>query len=450
MKSRKDKILNIKKIKKQVKGITLIALVVTIIVLLILAGVALNITIGQNGVFQRAQGAADTWRNAESNEQLAMQEGSDLIDEYLNGNKDNPSTGVTTVDTVPIPDGFYYAGGSKDTGLVISDNSADKKEFSEETKTQSVPNTLQGNQFVWVPVETPSNYFIDEEATLNTTATGSGEENKVTTNVYSNLTVRSGDSSSYTASTPGDTTSKSVREPDVLSSYDTNEQYLEILGFESTKAMADSFVAEYKAMSDSIKKYKGFYIGRYELTGSVESPTEKAGESLTNQNWYNLYKACQNVVQDETGIVKSTMIYGVQWDAVCSWLKQSGFDTDSNSSIWGNYSNSSGNADIEGAGSKQDTGFSEYWKANNIYDLAGNCREWTQEAYSTNQRVYRRWWRQRFRLWRSSFRPFQQQRSELFEAQQPFFSCHTLYRVVLKAVVAFQMPHTEMSKLVSC
>ena len=38
----------IRKIKKQVKGITLIALVVTIIVLLILAGIALNLTIGEN------------------------------------------------------------------------------------------------------------------------------------------------------------------------------------------------------------------------------------------------------------------------------------------------------------------------------------------------------------------------------------------------------------------
>ena len=234
--------LNIRKLKKQVKGITLIALVVTIIVLLILAGIALNLTIGQNGIFSRAQDAANTWRNAETNEQLALGEGADLIDEYLNGNNDNPSTGITTVDNVPIPD-------------VISDNSADKKEFSEETKTQSVPNTLQGNQFVWVPVETPSNYFIDEEATLNTTATGSGEENKVKTNVYSNLTVRSGDSSSYTASTPGDTTSKSVREPDVLSRYDTDAQYHStILNFASPKAMAESFVAEYKAMSDSIKK----------------------------------------------------------------------------------------------------------------------------------------------------------------------------------------------------
>jgi len=40
-------------------------------------------------------------------------------------------------------------------------------------------------------------------------------------------------------------------------------------------------------------------------------------------------------------------------------------------------------------GSKQVTGFSEYWKANNIYDLAGNCYEWTREAYSTSSRAYR-------------------------------------------------------------
>ena len=374
---KRSKRITMKKFKKQVKGITLIALVVTIIVLLILAGVALNLTIGQNGIFSRAQDAANTWRNAETNEQLAMQEMTDWID------------GVTRVDGVPIPNGFHYAGGSKDTGLVISDNPADKKEFSEETKTEAVSNTLQGNQFVWVPVENPSNYFIDEEATLDTAATGTGEENKVTTNVYSNLTVRGGDASYYTASNPGDTTSKSVREPDVLSSYDTYELYYKtILGFDTPKAMAESFVQEYKDMSDSIKKYKGFYIGRYELTGSVDSPTEKKGASLTNQNWYNLYKACQNVVQGKEN-VKSTMIYGMQWDAVCSWLKQSGFDTDSNSisSVsWGNYNFP-----------KKETGSDTKYEANGIFDLAGNCSEWTQEAYSTVSHVSRRWLLQQFR-----------------------------------------------------
>lgn len=77
--------LNIRKLKKQVKGITLIALVVTIIGLLILAGIALNLTIGQNGIFSRAQTAANTWRNAESNEQLVMGELEDWMDGYLGG-----------------------------------------------------------------------------------------------------------------------------------------------------------------------------------------------------------------------------------------------------------------------------------------------------------------------------------------------------------------------------
>ena len=60
----------ISKLKKQVKGITLIALVVTIIVLLILAGVAISLSIGNNGIFTRAQDAAVRHENASVYEQL--------------------------------------------------------------------------------------------------------------------------------------------------------------------------------------------------------------------------------------------------------------------------------------------------------------------------------------------------------------------------------------------
>ena len=381
--------LNIRKLKKQVKGITLIALVVTIIVLLILAGVAISLTIGQNGIFSRAEQAANTWRNAETNEQLAMGELEDWIDGQLNGNGGNQGGDNTTVvDDVTIPDGFYYAGGSKDTGLVISDDPNDEIEWNEETSTNAVPNDLEGNQFVWVPVANPENYFIDATATLNTNATGTGKEKEVTTNVYSNLTIRSGDQSKYTAGAPGTEKTEEenavTREPDVLSGYDTDEQYYEkILEFDSPKEMAESFVAEYKAMSNSIKKYNGFYIGRYELSGSVEDPTEEAGASLTNQNWYNLYKACQNVVTGKEN-VKSTMIYGVQWDATMDWLKATKFQADpskvdTDSSSWGNY----------GSSSKIDTGSNTTYEANGIFDLAGNCWEWTQEAYSASYRVVR-------------------------------------------------------------
>ena len=55
----------IKKIKKDVRGITLIALVVTI-----LAGVAINLTIGQNGIFSRAQDATVLHEGASVYEQL--------------------------------------------------------------------------------------------------------------------------------------------------------------------------------------------------------------------------------------------------------------------------------------------------------------------------------------------------------------------------------------------
>ena len=83
-KDRKNKI-TIRNVKKQIKGITLIALVVTVIVLLILAGVAINLTVGDNGLFKRAQNAADTWQMAEQNEQSEMEKVTEFIDDYVIG-----------------------------------------------------------------------------------------------------------------------------------------------------------------------------------------------------------------------------------------------------------------------------------------------------------------------------------------------------------------------------
>ena len=376
------KTLDIKKIKKEVKGITLIALVVTIIVLLILAAVAINLTIGNNGIFTRAQNATQKWEEASKNEQDEMDKVSNFLDEYMNGNGGSESGGdQTQIEGVPIPDGFYYAGGSKDTGLVISDNVADKKDYNEENKNADVSTDLQGNQFVWVPVPDPSKIFADETVTLNGVET--------TTDVYSKLSTSS-------TGKPGETSKR--REPDVLSSYDTDEQYYkDILGFDTIKEMADGMAKEYKAMSDSIKKYKGFYIGRYEITGTVDIPTEKKGAVLTADssqagNWYGLYKACKGFSK---GNVVSTMIYGCQWDATMEWLKQTEFKedpskVDSDSSSWGNYSNTT-SSEIE-------TGSNPAYQANKIFDLAGNCFDWTQEANSAGSRVGRRWLLQLFRF----------------------------------------------------
>lgn len=56
------------------KGITLVALVITIIVLLILAGITISLTLGQNGIINRAQEAGKNYTNAANYENTQLQE----------------------------------------------------------------------------------------------------------------------------------------------------------------------------------------------------------------------------------------------------------------------------------------------------------------------------------------------------------------------------------------
>ena len=68
---------------KKESGITLVALVVTIIVLLILAGVAISLTIGENGIFTRAQNATKKWDEAEAQEETEMNTFTNTYDKLL-------------------------------------------------------------------------------------------------------------------------------------------------------------------------------------------------------------------------------------------------------------------------------------------------------------------------------------------------------------------------------
>lgn len=67
---------------KKENGITLVALVVTIIVLLILAGVSLSMVFSQDGIFNRAENAANKWNQATVNEANYLNEFSDTFDSY--------------------------------------------------------------------------------------------------------------------------------------------------------------------------------------------------------------------------------------------------------------------------------------------------------------------------------------------------------------------------------
>ena len=343
---------------KQEKGITLIALVVTIVVLLILAGVSISLVLNNNGVISRAKEAKNQYAEEQTNVEKQLNELANGIDEM--------ETEIKKVDGVPIPEGYYYVGGTKAKGLVISDNVADKEL---DKGKEDVRRDLDGNQWVWVPVENPSSLYttVDAEVAL-TGSTG------VKTTKYTNSAIISG----ITRGLPGDTSS--YREPDIVpdSTNADNDERAKTAGFSSLANMAETMVSDYEEMIASLEKYKGFYIGRYELTADGE----KTGATQTGVNWYTLYKNCTTLAVGSK--VKTRMIWGLQWDATCKWLATSNFDI-THSSTWGNHSDNT----ADGHGSKQNTGYSESWKANNIYDFAGNCLEFTQEAYYTILRASR-------------------------------------------------------------
>lgn len=130
---------------------------------------------------------------------------------------------------------------------------------------------------------------------------------------------------------------------------------------------------------DQITKYGGFYIARYEA-GKEGTDTLVHKKNATVWNFVD-YTTSRNEATSmyNTAEVKSGLPTGAQWDTTMKWIQNSGKNI-SNSSAWGNYINSSSPANITGFGVKQTSGYSEYWKAKNIYDLAGNLWEWTNES----------------------------------------------------------------------
>ena len=67
------------------KGITLVALVVTIIILLILAGVTLNLALGEGGIFARAKNTTDRYQAAQANELDQMTQLEEMLNSYGQG-----------------------------------------------------------------------------------------------------------------------------------------------------------------------------------------------------------------------------------------------------------------------------------------------------------------------------------------------------------------------------
>ena len=130
-------------------------------------------------------------------------------------------------------------------------------------------------------------------------------------------------------------------------------------------------------LQNSVAKYKGFYIGRYEGSQATLQSTNKS-VLLTRKGmipWTNIdYETASRVVSEmykdlKYKDVKTSLMSGFAWYTTLSWIDQR-VPLFSSSTDRGNYS-----------GQVYPTGTFKSDFVNNIWDLAGNVREWTTEQY---------------------------------------------------------------------
>lgn len=289
-------------------------------------------------------------------------------------------------DQVPIPQGYV---GSKVTGENEIDTGYVIYEGTEEVNDSNVEAAKkERNQYVWIPVRDINKFYgIDGNGKKwgklygFTTSTGSNIDS-VTGAQPHNWTESNG-IMSLSSKTNG-------REPDVVpgsgsSGYDTDYRLKSLgLGETTTHEWLIQLEKEYNQMLESVEKYGGFYIGRYE-TGGLNGTTviKKGDTNIASQTWYTMYKKCKTLKGENDSVVTG-MAWGSQFDRTLAWLVETGNKTKEqickDSIDWGNYYNnsieyvnSSGTTvtTTENSSTRIPTGSSEQTKANNIYDLAG-------------------------------------------------------------------------------
>ncbi len=391
---------------KNKKGITLVALVVTIVVLLILAGVSINLVLGNNGIIAKAKEAETKSAEASQNDLIGMNKLTQQLEGVLNenggGNTGESGTDIkvpaeATAETAPyFPDNtFTKKEGTIDTGLVIQD--------------------AKGNEYVWVVVPRTTAVYA---------TTGLGKTT-FTDADYINIET---DLKNYTSIYRNGTNCSDTWYAD-----DKNEGWLSETEYKALK----------NKMLKSVYENGGFYVGRYEA-GIKENRTGEPGTNSDGKytiegmpaplskadaypyTWVTRTQA-QNLAQNvNSGTKASSLMFGIQWDLVLAFMSKDKAKITSteiltkDSTTIGNYMNSAFQLSqtgkyaiclnyvanskwntsttvtanfvdasrkkivqsLEGNGILVTTGTSEQNKVMNMYDIAGNVVEWTLENSS--------------------------------------------------------------------
>ena len=328
------------------QGITLVALVVTIVVLLILSSVSLNLVLGDNGIIVKAKEAAET--TAAAQEKEAMER--NLLEKELENSLSTPA--VEPTDGVKIPTGFYYVGGTKASGIVISDNKNDKNKY----RNQKVVGTdLLGNQYVWIPCTTDST-----SSKLQYARTEWGVE------------------------VDGNDNSRAIK--DELTLTDASVTYSDSDTANGINAdVSKEIVAQIKAEKASVAQYGGYYIGRYEVGKNGDTAVVKYDQTpYAEITWSTAYGLAKKIITNSE--VNSYLCSSYAWDTAVNFIQNNSTAKNYATSIEGFNGNwnpqavkdPSGNV-IKPAGTSQQLNTGLTTQFCNIFDMGGNESEFTTE-----------------------------------------------------------------------
>jgi len=145
---------------KRNRGITLIALVITIVVLIILAGVAISLSLGENGIFNKAKFATEEYANEQEKEgkeinELAIQIG-DIVESTRDDVTEKMKAFKKRLATVITSKGVETS--ENDTEDAIISN-IEKIPNMQRRETNEIP---EGITNVKIIVVTSTNFVLDE------------------------------------------------------------------------------------------------------------------------------------------------------------------------------------------------------------------------------------------------------------------------------------------------
>ncbi len=400
------------KIKKyENRGITLIALVITIIVLLILAGVAIAMLTQENGILKMMNEAIVDTTEGEVKEEVSLIMNEYAGEKYTNGTdlgtflEQKSKEENSAIQKVTDNNDGTYTLRVKEYNVIVKDDGEIEElvkiDPEEEAKKAKIEEILpegfvvssneaedelheglvvidkKGNQWVWVIV--PKTDEVYPTATTSLTITDSTEES-----VY---TLIENDLNAYTAEYKTDATYSDTH---LENSPLTVEEYYEIK----------------REILKGIYEKEGFFVARYEMgfeTGDeVFSMPDLYPKGSINLNTAQTLAESMGDINVDT---RGTLMFGFQWDLILKFIEEYSEGSITRDQLVnngidiGNYKNSqfplystgkySADRGVSYLFSEEKplniawvitTGSSEKHNMVNIYDIAGNMREWTLET----------------------------------------------------------------------